>query len=250
MKARLSVEKAKEKPDTELIEDILTAIDFLEDEFAERVRSLESLLEHGEMTYDLLWALFPPRTVVFSDSNLLREPQAASFSSGSYEENAQGWWYQVNCRMLHSDGDIFGWGTPIYKIPAFEGSKKIVSLAAYPLKHHPDSAGIRSLLLERGRRYIELVKAPICQEYQGLAVYQDETMGKLSEKRFTATGRVMVDPPAFQSQSPNAEDLLRPWVFTTSAVVTEHLTDDDIILCNHRILGFSFVQKRVSIAKS
>ncbi|TQN64981.1 ATPase family AAA domain-containing protein FIGL1 [Colletotrichum shisoi] len=54
----------------------------------------------------------------------------------------------------------------------------------------------------------------------------------------------MVDPAAFGSHNPNADELLKPWV-TEEVVVTnpDSWKDEDLLLCNHRILGFSFVQK-------
>jgi hypothetical protein len=49
-------------------------IDYMDRTFNPTSQRLETLLKHGEITYDLLWALFKPNTLVFTKclSRLLR----------------------------------------------------------------------------------------------------------------------------------------------------------------------------------
>jgi hypothetical protein len=240
LKLRLAEEASKSHPDKSLMEDIAAALEFLDDEFAGTFQKLNSLLQHGDITYDLLWVLFPPKSIIYTENNLLREPQAMQFGTGSYKETQQGRYFEIEAKMIHHDGEDFGWSEPTVSVPAFEGAKKVNSLSVYPLDHHKEYEKIRELLLARGRTYLSLLE-PICKEYDGLAIYSVPEMGREQEKRFLGSGRIMIDPIAFRAQNSNS-DLLTPWVPTT--IAKKLLTDDDLILCNYRILGFSFQQKR------
>ena len=246
MIGRRQEEEAKtgDDSDRELIEDINTALDYIEGEFSSTTANLGSLLKHGDITYDLLWAIFKPGVVVYTDKNLLRELQAVRFLFCSYEESQQGKWLEIRAQMIHHDGNEIGWGITSLRIPYFEGGRQITSLAAYPLDLHPQADMVRSFLVERGRKYVSIIKKPLCMEYRDLAIYQEKVLDKLEAKRFSATGRIMIDPNTFQSINPNAYGLLEPDVFDDGAINIETLSDGDLIYCDHQILGFSFAQKR------
>ncbi|KDN63870.1 putative AAA family ATPase [Colletotrichum sublineola] len=82
----------------------------------------------------------------------MKESQAYLFFSGEYVETMMGEkWYQIEGKMLHHDGDSFGWGFPTFKIPHFTGTKKITSLASFPLDYHSGKQQIQENLVERGR---------------------------------------------------------------------------------------------------
>lgn len=248
MSKRLAKEKQEEVPDAALCDDIALALDFFHEEYASLTADLTSLVEHGDITYDLLWALFPFHIPVFSIDNTSSEPQLVRFSSGEYKETNQGNFYLLRGQMINHDGVDFGWGSHSYRLNEFGGSCKIRSLAAYPFEHHPAQDEIRAQLLERGRKYVSLVE-PKLQEYTGLAVRQEENVqGVDVERLFRATGRVMIDPPAFGSRQPNASLLRKPWVPNT--ITVHSLKDEDLVFCNHRVLGFSLVQKEASSSPS
>lgn len=241
LRARLDQEAAKSDPDKELMEDIATSLDFLEEEFASTVANLDSLLKHGDITYDLLWAIFPPQVQIFTDDNIMREPQALKFAAGSYQDTQEESYFAITAKLIHHDGQDFGWGSTLLKIPAFDGAKKVANLPVYPLRYHAEPARMRESLLERGRKYVALLE-PLCREYRDLAVHTESNMGEEVEKRFNATGRIMVDPPAFRAQNPSSRLARMPWVPET--IHADTLSDDDVVVCNHRILGFSFSQKK------
>ncbi|KAH9889148.1 P-loop containing nucleoside triphosphate hydrolase protein [Xylariomycetidae sp. FL2044] len=239
---KLAEEQAKDEKDTSFIDDLLAAVTFLDDEFGSTIKSLESLLQKDEITYDLLWAIFPPHEELFEDENTLKEYQVSKLEHGTYEENWKGErYYQVRNSILHHDGDIFGWGPIFTKIPHFDGSQKISSLPIHPLRFHPKREDIRSRVLERGRKYVSLLQ-PTCMEYEGLGAYSELVVDQREYRRFGATGRIMVDPFSFRYQQPRDLLLLRPVVMRSAELAK--LTDDELIMCNHRMLGFSLTAKR------
>ncbi|KAK2029178.1 P-loop containing nucleoside triphosphate hydrolase protein [Colletotrichum zoysiae] len=245
LEERLSEEKEKPDRADDFIKDLTTALEFLNADFANTKSNMQSLLEFGDITYDLLWALFTPRAVVYTEKNTLKEQQAYLFFSGEYHETPMGEkWYQIQGKMLHHDNDTLGWGFPIFKIPHFTGTKRITSLDSFPLKYHPDKKTIREILIERGRKYVEIVSQAVCLEYNGLAVRQETNVdGKPMEIKFSSTGRIMVDPATFYNQRPNESMITEPWIYADWKVSGNSLNDEEVMLSNHRVQGFGFTPK-------
>lgn len=89
-------EKKKKDPDQALINDIGTALRFVDEDFGERIASLKSLIANNEITFDLLWTIFPPKElVVVPDHGILKQPLAIPVISSAYatRENHQRYFY-------------------------------------------------------------------------------------------------------------------------------------------------------------
>lgn len=242
LKDRLSTEMARENPEQSVLEDLQTALEFLDNEFSAERLSLESLEASGDITYDLLWALFSPHVEGFTEDNMLSEPQAFRFVSGEYVETQIGNWYEISANVLSHNGISFGWGVLPIKLPQFEGTIKIRDLAAFPFRFHHDQKGQQDLLRERGQNFLRLL-GPTLQQYRGQAIHEEDGKKGAEEKQFFATGRIMVDPEAFYDHSPN-QWLVRGPSVSRRRVTPQSLSDGDEMFCFYRILGFSFIQKR------
>ncbi|KZF18974.1 P-loop containing nucleoside triphosphate hydrolase protein [Xylona heveae TC161] len=238
----LKEEESKAEPNKTLINDINTALTFVQEDFSEQIASLNSLREHGEITFDLLWAIFSPKTLVFTQQNSMLEPQAARFKKGDYGTRQNGTaYFSLRCEVISHDGQDFGYGEACYTIDDFEGTKKTHELPVFPFSVHPAKEAMQETLLERGRKFIKLSIEPVCKSYTGFGVYEQK-MGRCSQElQFLATGRIMIDPVEFRQQNPNSM-LLPPWVPTT--ISAESLPESELLLCNHRLQGFSFPKKR------
>jgi hypothetical protein len=242
LESRYQEEKEKDEPDQALIDDIIVALDFHMEEYASEIATLDSLLEKGEISYNLLWAIFKPKGLVFTEKNPLHEPQILRQHAlhKHTDPDSRKEILDIMAREINHDGENVGWGTKIFNIPEFQGSRKISSLTIFPLELHPDSERLRENSLERGHKYFNLIQ-PTCRNYDGLATYPVYEGSKWVEKRFNATGRVMIDPVAFRTKDPDSI-LINPEADTN--VDLESLDDQDRICTSHRILGFSFQQKR------
>lgn len=240
---RLTFETGKQGPNPDIIQDLQMALSFLNDEFAAAKLNLQSMQASGDITYDLLWALFPPNEEVFTKDNTLAEPQVLKFVSGTYRETQRGDWYEVNGRIINHDGMDFGWGDISIKIPSFQGAVKIRDLNAFPLGALHDKEGQTAQLCERGRNFIRLMK-PAVQEYHGQALFEQMGLRNPEEKQFLATGRIMVDPVAFYAHSPNDELLRGPETPPSGREGVITIKEHDHLFCSHRVLGFSFAEKR------
>ncbi|KAI9683792.1 MAG: hypothetical protein M1822_005982 [Bathelium mastoideum] len=180
----LQEEKAKDEPSRQLVSNISTALTFVHEDFGSDIESLATLSEHGEITFDLLWSLFPPRVKVFTQGNKLQEPQVMDFQLGEYKRLPDGTdIYELDVKIISHDGVDFGYGAMTQTIRGFPGAKKVTSLPIYPLKYHPDVQTITQKLIARGRKYVSMLK-PICQEYIGAGIDEEVVAGQLSESLF------------------------------------------------------------------
>ncbi|KAI1264054.1 P-loop containing nucleoside triphosphate hydrolase protein [Xylariaceae sp. FL1019] len=263
LKREMDEERKKPMVDTDFVEDLSAALDFIVEEFASTTTTLKATLPHGDIVYDHLWAIFSPACVLFSQDNVLREMQAYRFSSSRYQiGNRQSEGFIIEARMIHRNGEYLNWGTHTFLIPVFDGSRKVVSLPIYPISYHPDHDNIRQMLVGRGRDFLALHRKPICKQYRDLAARssgdpiegqarraremihtrpaefeQREPTNYSGERLFDGSGRIIVDPAAFIRHNANSI-LLKS--YTTKRIDESQLTDDELALCDHRTLGFSF----------
>ncbi|KAL0938499.1 AAA family ATPase, partial [Colletotrichum truncatum] len=243
LETRLKAEKAAEPPDETLIDDIDAALELIEQEYGSKIADLSSLLEHEEITFRLLWALFTPGVDVFSDDNLLRQPLVSKCYATKYGEDDNTEYFEIESKILHHNGESFGWGWTTFKVPRFEGSRKIHSLDAFPFEFHPQHEDVRAVVLERGKKYVNLLEKPVCKQYQGFAVIQEEKLVSKVRNRISSDGRIMVDPAAFLSQRPGDDLLLGPRV-RQEVTDIDSLGEGSLMYCHYHILGFAFTTKR------
>ena len=214
------------------------------------------------MTFDLLWILFPPNTVVYTSCVYSEEPKCLVFDFGEEKILKKGKFYILQCRYLDFNGKVLGEVISNLLIPDFRGAKPITSLEAFPLKYHQEMAKVKSELIERGRRFASL-KGIHHTAYQGLA----HQKRKGEPFKFSVKGRIMVDPIAFKEHNPNYErprvdglsgrdilgirndvlnDILAEGLGLTDDIKqggdknkTSEMKDEEFLVCGPTVLGFS-----------
>lgn len=244
---RVKAEEAKQTPNKAVIDELGVALQYIEEDYASTTATLSSLAKHQEITFDLLWALFPPNISVYTKNNLLREPQILKLTKGEYgEQMGCGKFFEVNVRYLSHDGEKLGWAETTYKIGNFEGAKKVYNLSVVPLEHFPGKDTVCAELVKRGKRYLELLTAPngTYQEYSAAAVAENTDVvvdGEYKKVVLHVSGRIMLDSTTLKQQNANT-DLLKPYIETELEAAI--LSDDDLLYCNHCVGGFGFRQKK------
>ncbi|KAL8686930.1 MAG: hypothetical protein Q9218_006760 [Villophora microphyllina] len=239
LESRRTQEVESPRPDKVMIEHLSIAIQFVYEDFGSRIADLESLLLHKEITYDLLWTIFAPRTLVFTKQTLLEQPQIMKVKETEYHNGQDGSYFIVYCHSIAHDGEDFGTSGQKLRVPSFDGARKIDELTCFPLTFHSGEKTIRSGLVDRGRTYVSLLDAK-CQEYSGAAAMEVEKFDNNKIQKFNCTGRVMVDPVTFRLQ--NMSSALVQYVSTTNRNPAS-LSEDDLLLCTGTVLGFSFSTK-------
>jgi len=244
---------------TESTKQLGQLLEFLDEWYASDKQNLSPLLEHGEITYDLLWALFKPNSTVFTVCPDSEEPKCLIFDYGTATTRKGQKYFEMSCRSLYYDGRFFGEIQTFLKIPEFRGARKITSLEVFPFQYHKQASEVKSELVKRGRKFMSLMGVIHC-EFKGLAFYRSK--GKAI--KFNIKGRTVIDAASFKelnanyanlSLDPEDEDYFarrfeerRQLESGTSKVkkslqATE-ISDDEAIHCSPTVQGFS-LSKRI-----
>ncbi|KAI2734361.1 hypothetical protein DTO013E5_10039 [Penicillium roqueforti] len=134
-------------------EHLLLLIDHLKYAYASALQRLESMLQHGHITNDLLWALFKPGCHVYTTCIGTKEPRCVVFDVGEEITQNDETWLNLECRFVDYDGVKFGEAGIFLRVAKFRGSKPIEALEAFPLHQHPNHEQVRKDLIERGEGY-------------------------------------------------------------------------------------------------
>ena len=221
---------------------------------------------NGEITYDLLWALFQPNDEIITTCHGTHKPRCVKYNFGEEKTTRSGSKYwSMGCRYLDFDGEVFGEVSTEFEIPKFRGVKRINLLEAFPRRYHSDPSGIKANLIQCGRKFVSLIGSQY-RQYQGTAFF----MHKGQSVEVSVDSRVMIDAACFRKINPNysrlkiaepadsipvidiweliepADDSDRNGVEAPPGQVEnkpEEMTDDDFLICCPTVLGFSFADK-------
>jgi hypothetical protein len=173
-------------------------ISFVEEKYASLRQRLNALLQHGEITYDLLWALFKPNTIIYTTCDGTGKPRGVKYRDGGEKSGLFGDFYQMNCDYLDSDGDHFGLVSIDLPVPRFSGVKRIATLPCFPLSYHPEKDQMRETLIQCGKKFHGL-RGPCHRYCEGQAFFVKE---KEKVKR-SVSSRVMLGAAFFRQMNPN-----------------------------------------------
>ncbi|KAJ7047085.1 P-loop containing nucleoside triphosphate hydrolase protein [Mycena alexandri] len=233
---KLEAEQCKSEPDEPLVADIKTALQFIEEDYAATIGDFD-LLAHNEISYDLLWVLFPPNTHIYRYHPYTEQHQILLARSFEYSQRRDHSYYaKVSCDVLHRDGIAFGYAREILEIDAFRGARKILDLPLFPLDYYPKKQEICDFTTKRGRKYLGLA-AHSYNEISGPAMREERNeQWQVRRFKFSTHGRLMIDPVAFRLYEPNCT-----FNFTVHRRLEhENLTDDQYMICTPIVLGFCF----------
>lgn len=173
---------------------------YLDEDYEETKKTLYPMLEAGNITFDLLWALFKPNTIAYTATyGSVEDPRCFKVDYATKESSfMRGEWYSIDGRYMEYDGKCFGLGELGVDIDPFKGPRRITSLATYPLKYHKDPESIKNQLIERGQKFVAL-QGMNYRFHRGLAFHKK----KKTVAKVNINGRVMIDPAIFRRINPN-----------------------------------------------
>lgn len=146
-------------------------ISFVKKEHASTLKEIAKLLILEEITYELLWAILLPRTIIYTECPTTGEPLAVRLINAGevtdQDTNRRSWrlyaeYIDYNSQFHSPDVSE---GTPKFgfasvrhelKIRHFEGPVKISSLSSFPLKCHPRCDELEDKLIARGKKWSSL----------------------------------------------------------------------------------------------
>lgn len=144
-------------------------LDYMRTEHASTLSIISNLLAHNEITFDLLWAVLVPRTIIYTKCRITGEPRAVRLTHAERGTTCNGvpCWdvegeyveYNERCHDEKAAGNTprFGFANSTsLSILIFDGAAKIASLPHYPITYHPQVDQLKVLLVERGRKWCAL----------------------------------------------------------------------------------------------
>jgi len=206
--------------DLQEIEHLGLLVDYLKSAYADTTHNLLSLLSDNHITYDLLWALFKPNSLVYTTCSGTHKPRCVRYNFGEEKTTIGGakhW--SINCSYLEFNGEDMGSAVIELTISKFRGAKRINELEAFPLQYHAGGTGIRAELLRCGRMFMRLRGTHHCH-CSGSAFYKQN--GELVQ--VPIDGRIMVDAAFFRKMNPKNP---QPRIFNDPAANWELLGSAD-----------------------
>jgi hypothetical protein len=188
-------------------------LNILTQEFNDTIDQSQDMMAKGVIDFELIWTIFVPGSIVYTRQDgqevamKLIKTQLQYRADGSSYLNVQG-------RSVDWDGTNFGVSKNSVMIPKFDGTRKITSLAAFPLERHPEKDAILKRLLERGRAFENLAGAHY-RAYNGNAwghTYDDKRV------KYNVNGRIMIDATGWNKFNPNFPVRLLPLNSKNSAI--------------------------------
>lgn len=146
--------------------EITAALQCIDSEFKETLSMLPTLLPHS-ITFQYLWALLPPDSLVLG-KNRLGFDSIWTVRSISYAEVRDVMCLIMRAEYIEWDGDRTGLVAQRLLIPVFKGIVQIEDLPYIPLKFHPGRDHVITRILDRSARTVEFWKPGFrYQEYRG-----------------------------------------------------------------------------------
>jgi hypothetical protein len=174
-------------------------VDFIKSTYKSTAQRLFSLLGNDEITYDLLWAVFKPNSMVYTTCFGTGKPRCVTYDGGEEKETSHGVkYYNMECRYLDYDGQVFGEASIDLAIVKFRGKKRISTLKAFPLQYHPDESVAKADIVECGRKFVSMLGAHH-RHCRGTAFYMKEG----EAVKVSVDSRVMLDAAFFRKMNPN-----------------------------------------------
>ncbi|KAJ7661754.1 hypothetical protein B0H17DRAFT_1162981 [Mycena rosella] len=200
----LAAQKSKSEQEANILSSVNVLLSFLSADYRSTIATIERLTAHGEITFDLLYAILVPRTLVVARcavTGLERLFQLQHVTRTAFEGVPV---YQLALEAVDlvdrplTQGVGVGRVATCVLLPFFKGAMRIDALDAFPLKFHAGEAQLRERVMQRGKKWVELIGVHHMQ-YSGIAALK--CGGKLM--RHNVKGRIMVDRATFHRLNPN-----------------------------------------------
>ncbi|KAL4957591.1 hypothetical protein BDW69DRAFT_180514 [Aspergillus filifer] len=184
-------EEVKESHDDDYSETCRQHLDillrYLDDHATTLLKDMPRMMSHAipKITLRCLWYLFKPGSNVYVRENgklnayVVESSRYASGHSWDSSETSPAP-YHVYAWHLHFDGRHLTRSVDCFTIPVFSGQREIRSLPVFPVEFHDDE-NFRQQLIDRGKKFVDIMKQPAFREYNGPSKLQG--IGKFNRER-------------------------------------------------------------------
>lgn len=172
--------------------------DVLFDELKNAIAAKLDLVKNGVITFEFLWTIFEPQTLVYGNSDG-KECVFKLNSSHTATDQRRGLdFLQLDVWSVDWDGTKFGQHTTYLQNYEFSGTTPITSLQAYPLEFHPEKEQLIRRLVLRGKLF-ERFAGYHYKAYRGVAL----GYGRCGMIRHNIESRIIIDCEAHNRFLPN-----------------------------------------------
>ncbi|OAP55270.1 hypothetical protein AYL99_10243 [Fonsecaea erecta] len=172
--------------------------DILFEELENAIAAKIDLVKNGVITFDYLWTIFEPQTLVYSVSDG-KECVFELTSSHTATDQRRGLdFLQLDVWSVDWDGTKFGQHETYLQNFEFPGTTPITSLQAYPLVFHPEKEQLMLRLVARGKLF-ERLAGYHYKAYRGVAL----GYGRCGMIRHNVESRIIIDCEAHNRFLPN-----------------------------------------------
>lgn len=227
---------------------------FMDKEFEDMKPMYAAMKSEGRVSWEMLWAFFPPETRVAYIDPLTGEKLCGEIAGTEYGEIRK---HGQKLLILYVYVSVYDYNGLTWEkcsrkleVPKFKEDCQICSLNIYPLQFEkePDQVKIESAFLEHGKRFCELsmMNPRRFMNYKGSSNMTSERTGCIVKEN--ADGRVMIDLGSFARLNPffpmgNAQPPSE--VIRNKGIKTFDITGDETRMFAPAIVyGFSFSRKR------
>ncbi|SMR61103.1 unnamed protein product [Zymoseptoria tritici ST99CH_1E4] len=254
---------AESLEDEEASEHLDLLLNFIDEQFKNTIEEAQNLKDQGLMSYEHLWSIFRPGSIIYAP--VYGQPRAFTLTNYAYSCDPPG--LQLSLKFVDFDGEDFGTRSTIKLVPAFSGAQPISGFAAFPIEYHSDSHALHAKLVDRGRR-MEQHAGMHFRSYTGIALEQTPC----GMDRYSIDGRIVVDTKTFHRLNANYAFNTQPFPSSNRKAKNGDglfddendeyvdddiadlvpdvkldlapLTDEQCLLANATVRGFSFTEKR------
>ncbi len=212
--------------------------------------------KHKAIAYDRVWTLFPPGTIAYA--NILSQNRAFRVASSFYDTSEVQPGLTIQADFIDFNGQRLGNRRIELSIGKYLGTRDLNESEVIPLDLLDDATDLREEFLARGRKFESYIGQHFLQ-YNGIAIKKTPN----GYDRFTVIGRVMIDCKTYLRLEPNelfvvgsvdstmklersrkrAKENLN-FVEAGGTPKFDKLSDEDAMLTNATVRGYSFSLKR------
>ncbi|KAJ7812430.1 P-loop containing nucleoside triphosphate hydrolase protein [Mycena olivaceomarginata] len=249
----LVAQKAKTEEEMYVLTSVNSLLSFLAAEYRSTLAQIERLTAHGEITFDLLYGIFVPRSLVVTrcattglerlwELRSLELKHVGIQKPSIYRLVLEGI-DLVNHRLKQTVG--VGRVFTQMDISHFTGVERIDSLDVFPLLFHAAAGQLREAVARRADKWFNLVGVHHCQ-YSGIASRREDSKwfrlfhNEIVEK-FSVRSRIIVDRATFQNMNPDYS-LPLPLLDGRNTEKTD-LSAEERLLTPTIVYGFSLADK-------
>jgi hypothetical protein len=199
--------------------------DVLFEELKNAIAAKIDLVKNGVITFEYLWTIFEPQTLVYSVSDGKECVFKLNSSSTGTDQRRGLDFLQLDVWSVDWDGTKFGQHVTYLQDYEFAGTTPITSLQAYPLEFHPEKEQLMMRLVLRGKLF-ERLAGYHYKAYRGVAL----GYGRCGMIRHNIESRIIIDCEAHNRFLPNSavyfSSLFKPT--KKSTVVVDEAEEDDL----------------------